>query len=620
MLKKINFILFTAFCCFIGNVHSSEIGISPNEDIVEIKVKASRVANNLPANTYSTVTTALRFDPLTELQPRGIAEGQSDVTVRGGLFENTGFKVGAITINDPQTGHYVAELPIDPAILTAANIHIGIDNAVEGFNSSVATVSYKFKPIDDGGDISLGLGNDNFNSQSMRIGHTIENDFGKNIGVGFSLAKSEGDGSLEFGDHQFMRANLQFQHATDNKQTDLVLSYQDKFFGWPGAYTGYSTLPEIDDTQTTLFIASHKRESTDGWFETTGFYRQLVDDYDFNRLDFEQSGAAGAFQHKTKAIGLGFQGSQKYKGIIWRYGGQLTHDELVRSTDLTNGFFKDRNYATLSLVPTIENYLQNGNKLIWRFGAKFDYSNRDINKLSPLFGLAMQRSDDSGMTVYSMEYAVTSQVPGYTALNSNPTGLFGGNAYLEREIAKQISFSIERKKLDWQLKAAFFNRRDNNLVDWTYSAGSPSARQANPVDMDVFGIEIFLMKALNSIDFVFGYTALKKDADYGSTQIDASFYALNFAKHRATAAMTYKFLKAFELRLDSEYRIQEDNPLRVGGNSTFLVSTSINWISQANKKFSTSLVIDNLTDSEYQPFPGTPAIGRQISLNTRYVW
>ena len=102
--------------------------------------------------------------------------------------------------------------------------------------------------------------------------------------------------------------------------------------------------------------------------------------------------------------------------------------------------------------------------------------------------------------------------------------------------------------------------------------------------------------------------------------IDASFYALNFAKHRATAAMRYKFLKAFELRLDSEYRIQEDNPLREGNDSTFLLSTSINWISQTNKRFSTSLVIDNLTDSKYQPFPGTPAIGRQISLNTRYVW
>ncbi len=31
-----------------------------------------------------------------------------DVTIRGGVFENTGFKVGAFSVYDPQTGHYLA--------------------------------------------------------------------------------------------------------------------------------------------------------------------------------------------------------------------------------------------------------------------------------------------------------------------------------------------------------------------------------------------------------------------------------------------------------------------------------------------------------------------------------
>ena len=33
-----------------------------------------------------------------------------------------------------------------------------------------------------------------------------------------------------------------------------------------------------------------------------------------------------------------------------------------------------------------------------------------------------------------------------------------------------------------------------------------------------------------------------------------------------------------------------------------------------------ALVVDNATDSEYQPFPGTPASGRQISLSASYAW
>ena len=29
---------------------------------------------------------------------------------------------------------------------------------------------------------------------------------------------------------------------------------------------------------------------------------------------------------------------------------------------------------------------------------------------------------------------------------------------------------------------------------------------------------------------------------------------------------------------------------------------------------------DNLTDDEYEQFPGTPAVGRQLSLNVTYLW
>ena len=92
------------------------------EEITEITVTAARVANTRPAGTYASIATSLRFDPITELQSRGLPEGQADVTVRGGLFENTGFKAGAVTIMDPQTGHYVADLPIDPEFLVAPKL------------------------------------------------------------------------------------------------------------------------------------------------------------------------------------------------------------------------------------------------------------------------------------------------------------------------------------------------------------------------------------------------------------------------------------------------------------------------------------------------------------------
>ena len=590
-----------------------------DDEISEITVKATRVANDSPASSYPTAATTLRFDPLTELQSRGIAEGQSDVTVRGGLFENTGFKLGAVTVMDPQTGHYVAGLPVDPALMSVPAIYKGIDSAIEGFNSAIATVSYGINRVNDGGFVTLGAGSDSLNFQSLNFGNVTTNASGNDVGVAVSLARSEGDGSVVFGDHEFTRANVQLQHVTGDTQSDLIVSYQDKFFGWPGAYTGFASLPETDDTQTTLLLMNHRRQSDSGWFEAGGFYRRLVDDYDFNRTTLE-SGVPGSFEHETQVLGVGFQGLQQVGQVSWRYGGQFTADELVRSTDLTNGLFTERTYATFSVVPSIDTDLSSGNKLVWRVGATLDYSDRDSNAVSPLVGVTLSRSDAKGTTDYTLEYAATSQVPGYTALNSNPTGLFGGNSFLGREKAKQLSATIERDTGDWQFQATLFSRRDDELVDWTYATGVPFTRQANAVDLDVIGLEAFFVRSWEAIDLAIGYSVLDKDADYGSAQVDASFYALNFAKHRATLAFTYRLSRGFELRIDNEYRAQEDNPLRVGDDSTYLASASLKWSSMGEHKFGAALVVDNATDSEYQPFPGTPASGRQVSLSASYTW
>ena len=590
-----------------------------SEEISEITVNAKRVANTRPAGTYASPATALRFDPLTELQSRGLAEGQSDVTVRGGTFENTGFKLGAVTVMDPQTGHYVAELAVDPALMSVPAIYKGIDNALEGFNSAIATVSFGYRPIEDGGLVSLGVGDNSLNFQALRFGHSIGTNAGNELAAALSLARSEGDGSVEFGDHEFARYNVQLQHRTDSSQSDFVIAYQDKFYGWPGAYTGFASLPEIDDTQTTLIAANHRRDTEHGWWELGGFYRGLEDDYDFDRRTSE-SGAPGSFEHETRIVGIGLQGLRETGPVSWRYGAQLSSDELVRSTDLTNGDFTHRDYATITVVPSFSTDLASGRSIELRAGATVDYSNRDGSKVLPLAGIVLRAPAATGTTEFGLEYAATSQLPGYTALNSNPSGLFGGNSALGREQAKQLALSVSHEGDAWQGRAVLFSRKDDDLVDWTFATGAPFARQANAVDIDVVGFEGFIARHWGAIDVAAGYTWLDKDADYGSATVDASFYALNFARHRVTLALNYRFADRFEVRLDNEYRSQEDNPLRVGDDSTYLASASLVWNSGTRTGFSAMLVADNLTDGEFQPFPGTPAAGRQFSLSASYTW
>ena len=598
---------------------SAESSDDVGGEIAEITVRAERVANTRPAGTYASPVTVLRFDPLTEIQSRGIAEGQSDVTIRGGVFENTGFKLGAVTVMDPQTGHYVAGLGVDPALMSAPAIYKGIDNAVEGFNSAIGTIAYRIRPLDDGGLISIGAGSDAMNSQSLHLARTAIDRAGNNVGASFSFARSEGDGTVPTGDHRFSRYNVHLQRSGTDSQSDLLLSYQDKFFGWPGAYTGFASLAEIDDTQTTLILANHRVEVIGGWWELGSYNRRLVDDYDFDRTTVE-SGAPGSFEHETRNVAIGLRGEQRTGRVAWSYAVQLTSDELVRSTDLTNGNFNNRTYAKVTVVPSFDIDLGKSRTMTLRAGATVDYSNRDSSAVLPLIGVVYGQPTENGLTDVSLEYAATSQLPGYTALNSNPVGLFGGNPSLGRERAKQLAVSVAHETGQWQGRLSVFSRHDEKLVDWTYSTGAPFSRQANPVDIDVIGFEAFFKRQWSAVDLVAGYTWLDKNEDYGSALVDASFYALNFARRRATLALRYRFADSFELRVDNEYRRQQDNPLRVGDDLTYLASLSLLWESAQLNGLSASLIADNLTDSEFQPFPGTPAAGRQLSLTASYGW
>lgn len=584
-----------------------------------IKVSARRVANLQPASTYAAAATALRFDPQVNLQARGLPEGQADITIRGGLFENTGFKIGAVTVFDPQTGHYAVEIPLDPKQLSSPDVLTDFDNSLSSFNSTVATVNYGFNAIRKGGGLFAGFGSDSLRFATLRVSHVDELDNGRKLGAALSAAASAGDGTLPYGDHDFRRLSGHLQLVGEHSESNLLAGYHDKFFGWPGAYTGFASLPETDHTKLGVLVLDHRWWDDGGWWEVGAAYRQLDDDYDFDRRTVD-TGGPGSFEHKTRSFALGLAGEQRFAGLDWYISGQFSGDRLVRSTDLTNGFFNSRSYLNFSIAPGKVWSLDSGASLGLRAGLRLDVSNRDEDALMPMLRLALEQRAGDGNNQYTLDYSRTSQLPGYTALNSPPRGLFGGNPYLGREYADTLTLGFIHERATWTASMALFHRRDDDLVDWTYLQGAPFARQANAVDLEVTGFEGFISWRSASLELTGGYSWLDKDADYGSAAVDASYYALNYARHRFTLAVVYRPTGRLEFRMDNEYRRQQENPLRTGKDHAYMASLSAAWYPDWTPRMSFRLIADNLTDSDYQEFPGTPPMGRQVSLGLGLDW
>ncbi len=426
-------------------------------------------------------------------------------------------------------------------------------------------------------------------------------------GVGFS----RGDGTRAWGGHSMDRYNGRIQVATIESQTDLFYGYQSKFFGWPNLYTPFNR-NETENLQNTLITLSHRR-MVGIVREVSLFYRELRDEYQFDRFNPNK-----AYQHETESYGGTLNlGQGEDPGWYWESVHGVNADS-IRSTSMgkdSRWYFKNALLA---------GRLWSGNEdHLYRteLGVNWEASSRDSGRVYPLLRLRWYPHGEAGPQGY-VEFSGTSQLADYTALRSSPTaGLFRGNPNLSRERSTNLETGWIQPTSLGELRGSLFYRRDRGLVDWTFSSAAPNARSANPVDVDVYGVELFWVGKWERIQWSAGYTFLRKFSDYHAAGVTGSFYALNYPRHRFTISTRVDLGYDLTLKLDQQYRWQSENPLRVeGGRSSWYGLASLAWAVPQLDGLEVEVGIDNLWNTRFQEIPQVPYSSRQYFVSVRYAW
>jgi hypothetical protein len=347
---------------------------APAVDLPEFTVYSTEVANQEPVGTFAMPVSVLRFEPRVDLQARNLAEGQSDIAIRGGIFENTGIRLGALSLYDPQTGHYLAELPVAPAMLGSPTVLTGADNAQQGWNANAGTIAYGWRPIRDGGFLELGGGQFNTDHEEVYEGKVSDSTlFGRQLATDTSYARSASDGSRPYGESRFDRVSARVQLADAKSQTDLVYGYQAKFFGWPNLYTPFNS-DETENLETVLVALNHRQQfSQDDFVEFGASWRRNKDDYAFNR--FAPVGPVHPFQHTTWMSDASLDGKVTFPAFSLGYKAGVGADDL-KSTSLTAGRFHTRTYTNAGLFPEKRWVLAPSHALVVTAGAAYDDTNR----------------------------------------------------------------------------------------------------------------------------------------------------------------------------------------------------------------------------------------------------
>lgn len=614
MIPKLNITGVLLLAGVIPLLGSEEPGTLP-----AVRVVSPLVANQAPAGAFAMPVSALRFEPRVDLQARNLVEGQADVTARGGTFESMGLKLGAVPVMDPQTGHYLAELPVAPAMLGAPELRTGPALAGSAGNAGVGVVEYAWREIRNAGAAAVGAGAFNLRRAEayQGVARALPGISGASAGLDLALAHSASDGAVPWGEHAFDRVAGRLQLRTAGARTDAFAGYQAKRFGWPNLYTPFNS-NETENLQTTLLALNHRQVGADGQgVEVGAFFRRNKDDYAYNR--FAPVGAVHPYQHTTWVRGGAADGRLDLGGLRWNARAEARREKL-RSTSLVFGRFNERLVTRWSLVPERAWAEEGGGRSSVGAGVVRDDSDRDGGAWLPVvrwtrdFGAGMWRR-------LHASYSASSQLPSFTALNSSPgAGLFRGNSALGRAVSRNLEVGAEVTVQGWNLAGAAFWRRDSGLVDWTFRRGV-TARSANAVDVGVLGLEAVARRNFGRAAVVVGYTALAKDADYRGAAVDASFYAMNHARHRLTAAVVVPLGTQWEVRWDSAARVQADNLLRtVGGNRALISSAGLAWRPRAVRGLEVSLQADNLWNDRFQEVPAVPATGRHWSIGLAQAW
>ena len=207
------------------------------------------------------------------------------------------------------------------------------------------------------------------------------------------------------------------------------------------------------------------------------------------------------------------------KWINLKWIGSLRTEEP--EWNLRNGYFTDRQYYKISIVPEYKHSLNQNEVITYKAGVAWDDTNRDKQRFSPIAEISWTRTENekNSENIY-LSYSESTQVLGYGAIGG-PTnsGTFRSTRDLRRSVSKNLEFGYKINKDKWKLNTSIFHRRDNDLVDWTYDSNWTKYRKANHVDIKTFGVEIIASRQWDNFEAICSYAYLEKSEDYADPSV-----------------------------------------------------------------------------------------------------
>ena len=570
----------------------------------------------------------LRYAMDVDVRQRGGLGVQTDISIRGGSFDQVLILLNGININDPQTGHHSLNLPVSFDAIDRIEILEGPASRIYGPNAFSGAINI-ITGSSDTSNLKGRLTGGQYGYVDGGLDGTIVSGKVRNF---ISVDHRSSDGYIRNTDFKLTDLFYQGKLVTKGGLLDWQAGQTDRGFGANSFYT--PAYPDQYEHVKTTF-ASIKLESNGKIHLTPSLYwRRNQDHFELFRYpDLIPSWYTTDNYHLTDVYGVNL--NSWFVSILGKtaLGTDFRSENIISNvlgTPLVKPipvpgegghfFTKSDSRSNFSLFAEHTVYLQ---KFTVSAGVMANRNSQLGEKWNffPGVDLSYQIS-----TIIKWYASINSslRMPTFTDLYySSPTNK--GNAALqpEKAVEYESGFKYQLKGVDGHL--AYFHRSGKNMIDWVRKPADNVWYAQNITELNTDGLEFsvkinpgkVLEKSIfiQSINLSWSYLTQNKQSG-----IYASQYVLDYLKNKINLGISHKIVKNIGINWQISYLDRNGTftnwegtkyGKEVGYRPSVLVDSRLYW---TKKRSTLYLEASNLFDQTYHDFGNVHEPGRWLKI------
>lgn len=414
------------------------------------------------APLYKSWVDVLETEPSLDFRQRGQDDIQGDVSIRGSSFGETLVLLDGFRMDDVQSGHHDADLPLPSSSVARVEVLKGAGSTLYGSDAMAGSLNV-ITAQPERSDLTVGAGVGNYGiNQQYGSGSFVRKDFDESV-------DAERDFSSGFRPDRDYRSATFFSRTgvkTSLGQSLLLLAYGDKPFGADQFYGPFNSWE-----RTKSWFAGLKQDFGGNTEFDFGF-RRHTDDFVLFRND------PGAYEnnHVDRSWQAGLRRhDQLSQNSVLYYGAEGIHEDIV-SKNFSGGTISDalgthdRSRGAVYLDYDVRAF----KRFSFSAGAREEIFSGTHGEFNPTVAAGMWIKSNLKLKASASR---AFRLPSYTDWDYRDPANFGNP-----ELGPESTWDYEggvvwTPNSHWNIDATVFERRDHNVIDYVLRTCS-----AIPVD------------------------------------------------------------------------------------------------------------------------------------------